>query len=122
MFAPLRSVFSMQLMTCDMSASTSKAALSSIVMASAEHRQHMMDSAIIDDRDSHQVDHMMKSCCDDDAPCKSHCHFSLSASLFLQRADYSPALLNAVTYDMISSALIVRELCPPSRPPLSPYS
>ncbi len=82
----------------------------------------MLDSATANDRVNLQVNHAAKSCCSDDGPCNSSCHFSITASLFIQRADYSPALLNSDTFDIISSVLLVRELSPPSRPPLPLYS
>jgi len=124
MFAPLRSVFAGQLV-CDMKMSMSKAA--SVVddvtvdkAVSAQHCQYMMDSAPADERVEYQV--LAKSCCDDDGACSVDCHSVVSISLFMQDADYSSALLSSVTFDNISSALLVRELIPPSRPPLSLYS
>jgi len=66
--------------------------------------------------------HAVKNCCNGDAPCSSSCHFAISASLFLQAADYSPSFINTDTFAIISSALLVRELSPPSRPPLSLHS
>lgn len=124
MFAPLRSVFAMQLMGCDMNASSAKATSSSkrVVVSSSAHCQHMPGSVASNDDVSYQLKHVAKSCCSDDGPCNSSCHFSITASLFMQHADYSPTLLNSDTLDVISSALLVRELNPPSRPPLPLYS
>ena len=125
MLAPLRSAFAGQLMVCDMKMSISKTA--SVVdevavnkAVSAKHCQDMMDHAPTDERVEYQT--MTKSCCDDGGACSVDCHSAVSVSLFMQDADYSSALLNSVTFDIISSALLVRELIPPSRPPLSLYS
>jgi len=122
MFAPLRSVLATQLMTCDIKATTAD------VVLSAEHSQFMMNDLLaadvsIDDQMDYQMDyqsgHTAKNCCGNNNACMSDCHFAMSASLFMQRAEYSPAFLNADTFDYDSSALLVRELNPPSRPPLS---
>lgn len=125
-FAPLRSVFAMQLMAGDMDVSTSNTASSSVIVnpavLSVEHCQHMMDSTQVDDRTAYQLEYVAKSCCNDNGPCKSNCHFAMSVSLFMQHAGFSFALLNVATFDAISSTLLVRELSPPSRPPLSLYS
>ena len=125
MFAPLRSVFAGQLMVCDMKMSMSETvpmtADVAVDMASSEkHCQYMMDSVPVDDRVEHKT--LAKSCCDDGGACSVDCHSAVSISLFMQDADYSTALLSSVTFDAISSALLVRELIPPSRPPLSLYS
>lgn len=122
MFAPLRSVFAMQLMGCDMDASSEGASSAKIVQSSTEHCQHMLGNVKVSDRVDHPIDHAAKSCCSDDGPCSTSCHFSVTASLFMQQAGYSPALLNSDTFDNVSCALIVRELNPPSRPPLPLYS
>jgi len=126
MLAPLRSAFAGQLMVCDMKMSMSKAALVvdeltvDKTAALAKYCQDMMNSASLDERVEYQT--MTKSCCDDGGACSVDCHSAVSISLFMQDADYSSALLNSVTFDNISSALLVRELIPPSRPPLSLYS
>ncbi len=124
MFAPLRSVFAMQFMACDLDASPSETVSSSFktVALPSGHCQHMQGKAAATDRASYQVDHAAQNCCTDDGPCNSSCHFSVTASLFMQCADYSPALLNSDTFENISSTLLVRELNPPSRPPLAIYS
>jgi len=123
MFAPLRSVFAMQLTSCDMNASSA----TDDVVLSAAHCLYMTDSASADDRidyqSNNQIDHTAKNCCSsDDGACNSECHFAVSASLFMQRADYSPVLLATVIIENVSTALLVRELNPPSRPPLSLHS
>jgi len=122
MFAPLRSVFAGQLMVCNMKTSSTNA--SSVVVdaaLSAKHCLNMMDGATVDDRVESQNNYSMKSCCDDGA-CSSDCHVAAFVSLLMQAVDYSPTLLKAATFNMISSTLLVRELIPPSRPPLSLYS
>lgn len=125
MLSPLRSAFAGQLMFCDMKMSMSKTALvvDEVTVnkaVSAKHCHDMMDNAPADERVEYQT--MTKSCCDDGGACSVDCHSAVSISLFMQDADYSSALLNSVTFDIISSALLVRELIPPSRPPLSLYS
>jgi len=86
----------------------------------------MMDSAPADDRIDYQSDHQInytaKSCCNDDGVCNSDCHFALSVSLSMQRADFSPVFLTTDIFENVSNALLVRELTPPSRPPLFLYS
>lgn len=122
MFAPLRSAFAMQFMSCNMQPPPTKAESSSMMVSpTTEHCQHMSVDAPVDDS-VYPVSHTVKSCCNGDAPCSSSCHFAISASLFLQAADYSPALINTDTFAIISNALLVRELSPPSRPPLSLHS
>jgi len=124
MFAPLRSVFAMQLMGCDMDDASAKITPSAklVISSSSAHCQHMLNSAVTNDKVNHRVDHAAKSCCSDGGPCSSSCHFSITASLFMRGADYSPVLLNSATFENVSTALIVRELNPPSRPPLPLYS
>ena len=116
-FAPLRSVFSAQLMACDMKASP----VSGDVTSSVMHGMNMLDSASVDDGE-YQNGQTVKSCCGDAAACKGDCHFAVSASLLLHAADYSPTLLATVTFDTISSAVLMREIIPPSRPPLFLHS
>jgi hypothetical protein len=127
MIAPLRSVFATQLMACDMEVTQSPVTVGAT--SSAEHcRQVMGDlpmgnvSADSISADSVHGDHQAKNCCNGNGACMSDCHFAISASLFIQNADYSPALLNTDIFDSVSSTLLVRELNPPSRPPLSLYS
>ncbi len=118
MFAPLRTVFAGQLIVCDMQSKTSP--VTADAASSAKHCQYMMDSAPADERVEYQT--LAKSCCDDGGACSIDCHSAVSISLLMHDADYSAALLSSVTLDTISSALLVRELIPPSRPPLSLYS
>ena len=130
MLAPLRSVLASQLMACgmDMSAVAEDVAIStsSSVRAAqvSEHCQHMQKMAA-DNAETEVVsdsDHLMKRCCDSNSACSADCHFSITLSLFLPRADYSPVLLGTGIFENISTTPIVRELAPPSRPPLSLYS
>ncbi|MFV2004683.1 MAG: hypothetical protein ACC650_05715 [Gammaproteobacteria bacterium] len=125
MMAPLRSVLATQLMVCDMKADSLVTAEASV---SAKHCQHgigndsMSNASVLEVQDDFQIGKQTKSCCSSNSACMSGCHFAISASLFIQPADYSPALLVIDTFDNVSSLLIVRELSPPSRPPLSLYS
>ena len=120
--APLRSVLAAQLMACDM-----KTASADVVL-SAEHCQHkaglgsLMKIPASDLQDDLLIVKHTKSCCSTNSACMSDCHFAISASLLIQTAEYSPVLLVIDTFDNVSSSLIVRELSPPSRPPLSLYS
>jgi hypothetical protein len=122
MFAPLRSVFAAQLMVCDMKSSSPEVSSAVDAALSVKHCVKMMDGSSADARNEYQNDQTAQSCCGDDGACKGDCHFAVSASLLMQGADYSPVFLGTATFDMISSALLVRELIPPSRPPLSLYS
>ncbi len=127
MIAPLRSAFAGQLMVCDMKMSSrmsSSKALSVAVDAKmpAQHCVIQAESVSTEIRIESQGTHTANNCCNDDGACKSDCHFALSASLFIQHTDYSPALLNAHIIDNISNALLIRVLNPPSRPPLFLFS
>ncbi len=126
--APLRSVLASQLMACDMEET------SAVVMAEAgdsmnhcEHLSHDMsidmpqDKQLSDDSASHKNTVQVTSCCSDDS-CKSNCHFAVSASLFIQNSEYLPMLFSTDVFETSVTTLLVRELSPPSRPPLSFYS
>lgn len=117
MLAPLRSVFSAQLMVCDMKAP----AVVSDTTSSVMYGMNMLDTTSDDDSE-YQDSQSAKNCCGGDGACKGDCHFAVSASLLIHVADYSPTLLVTDIFDTTSSALILRETIPPSRPPLPLYS
>jgi len=120
MFAPLRSAFAAQFTTCNMNAD-----MASATESASNHQQHMMNSLqeTVDQVNMTQADiTQAKNCCGDKGACKSDCHIAISTSLFMQRVDYAPLLINTDTINNISSTLLVRELSPPSRPPLALYS
>ena len=112
--APVRSVMAMQQMNCDMDSSKmpiSMAMTASDVSVSKIHASHDMSSMTQNDANQH-------SCCDQGDSCISNCDMGVSVSLFIQTSAYSPLLLNVAEAENISSAPIIRELTPPSRPPL----
>ncbi len=121
MLAPLRSAFAGQMMACDMKASLPEVSSADVAM-SAEHCQQQIDLSTVEDPVEYQGNHMVKSCCNDDGACKSDCHFAITASLFMQQTQFSPALINTDVLENITNTLLVRALTPPSRPPLSLYS
>ena len=99
--------------------------------SSSGHCRHEMQVRLSDDAltDVQIVDlvkyssgSQAKSCCDNGGACMSDCHFAMSASLFIKLAEYTSALRHTDTFDVISGALLLRELSPPSRPPLSLHS
>ncbi|MBE9567712.1 MAG: hypothetical protein IMF14_03380 [Proteobacteria bacterium] len=122
MFAPLRSVFAMQLMACDMDTSSMATVQSPAVkVLSSEHCRHMQGAEATDTVSSNG--HQVNRCCDDiSSACMADCHFSAPLSLYLQQVEYLPVLLKTETFENVANALIVRELTPPSRPPASLYS
>jgi hypothetical protein len=147
MLAPLRSVFAMQFVACDMKSMPSPAVTDSVMTAG--HSRHALADVSIGDsaskksvnsinRASHQVEQAVnqqatlqadlhvskqsKDCCGNSNTCLSDCHFAISVSMFLQTVDYSPLLLNADIFENVSITPLVRELSPPSKPPLHLYS
>ncbi len=130
-FSPLRGALAAQLMTCDMGMAVNGADVSL-----SNHQQHMTGTVQIDKlqinklqvnstsnypEDSKTVSHV-KNCCGNKGACISDCHVAIAVSLLTPTVDYSPLLINTDTFHSISSALLVRELSPPSRPPLALYS
>lgn len=75
-----------------------------------------------DDANKPYNDHQANNCCSDNADCIYDCHFTISLSMFFQGADFLPVLLNTVVFDNISNTLLLRELSPLSKPPLTLYS
>ena len=120
MLAPLRSAFAGQLMVCDMKSSSEISPVN--VEMTTEHCMHQM--AVSDERGGidHQSTNMLKSCCNDSGAYKSDCHSAITASLFMQRTQFSPVLINTDVLENTTHTLIVRALSPPSRPPLLLHS
>ncbi len=117
MLAPLRSAFSAQFMLCNMNALPVVGDAPSVM-----HGMNMLDSTSADDDNEYQSNQTAKNCCNGDGACKGDCHLAVSVSLLIHAADYSPTLLASGTFDTISSAVLMREQIPPSRPPLFLYS
>lgn len=122
MVAPMRSVMAMQQMHCDMDASSSV----SEVSVSENHASHDMSSMsplafnqqATNQQPSEKNQH---SCCSGSGSgsdsCSTNCDMGMAVSLLIQATSYAPLFLNVAEAEGVSSAPIVRELTPPSRPP-----
>ena len=142
MLAPLRSVFAMQYVACDMKSMPSSA-LADTVMTAAGHSHHALAALSLADVSTgdvtsknivnradyqakqsanQQASQLSKDCCGNSNTCLSDCHFAISVSMFLQAVDYSPLLLNTDVFENVSITPLVRELSPLSNPPLHLYS
>jgi len=86
------------------------------MVSSDKHCQNMLENEVTNNRSKHK--NFSKSCCDNGGACGSDCHIAVTISLFMSPVVYSTALLSAMTFESFSSPLLVRELMPPSRPPL----
>ena len=130
--APLRSVLASQLMACDMEKSPAVITLDAGADVTPDHCQHGSSDTAAgkvksknlqgDNPTKYQNILQAKSCCSDSDACQSNCQFALSASLFLQHVEYLPALFSEAAFEAASHAVLVRELTPPSRPPLLLHS
>ena len=118
MVAPMRSVMAMQQMHCDMDASSSV----SEVSVSENHAGHDMSSMsplafnqqATNQQPSEKNQH---PCCSGSDSCSTNCDMGMAVSLLIQTTSYAPLFLNVAEAESVSSAPIVRELTPPSRPP-----
>ncbi len=112
MFAPVRSVMASP---CDMGDSV----LTSETSLSDKHASHDMSSMSVSDSIDSQSEKNLHKCCAETSTdvCISHCDMGISVSLFIQSTTYAPLFINVAEAETISSAPIVRELTPPSRPP-----
>ena len=115
MLLPLRGAFAMQLVACNMDDTSATMSL--------EHCQHKAAlSASAGSVVKQHASTPYKGCCSNGGACMSDCHFAMSASLLVTDSGYAPVLLATAVIATISNALVVRELSPPSRPPLTLHS
>ena len=113
MFAPMRSVMAMQQMHCDMDASSSVSEVS-VSENHASHDMSSMSQLAFNQQPSEKNQH---SCCSGSDSCSTNCDMGMAVSLLIQATSYEPLFLNVAEAESVSSAPIVRELTPPSRPP-----
>jgi len=116
--APLRSVFAMQAMVCeDMSTELQQSRVTDSALPT-DHCRTMMPVAGAAPAAGLSAQ-SYNTCCHDDGACKSDCHFTMSVSLPIYQGEYTAVLFGTETLDADSTILVVRELNPPFRPPLS---
>lgn len=118
MFAPMRSVMAMQQMHCDMDASSSVSEVS-VSENHASHDMSSMSQLAFNQQPTNQQpsEKNQHSCCSGSDSCSTNCDMGMAVSLLIQATSYAPLFLNVADADNVSSAPIVRELTPPSRPP-----
>lgn len=117
MVAPMRSVMAMQQMHCDMdTSSTSKVSVSE---NHAAHDMSSMSQLAFNQQATNQQpsEKNQHSCCSGSDSCSTNCDMGMAVSLLIQATSYAPLFLNVAEAESVSSAPIVRELTPPSRPP-----
>lgn len=136
MLVPLRSVFAMQFVACDMKSMPSSALADTVMTAGHSHHaladlstgdvtsKNIVNRADYQAKQSanQQASQLSKDCCGNSNTCLSDCHFAISVSMFLQAVDYSPLLLITNVFENVSITPLVRELSPLSKPPLHLYS
>ncbi len=127
--APLRSVFAMQLMVCDMenmSMQDTAAVINSIDTDSSV--AHLSSEATAEPAaysgfsDTPQVQKDTANCCSDVNGCKSDCGMGMTVSFVVPASTFNPVYIDIAAMVSVSLDPIVRTLSPPSRPPLYLHS
>ena len=76
----------------------------------AAHMQSVIDTQSEPSTSEHQ-------CCCCDSGCVSNCDMGVSASMVISASEYSPVFVNTSNSISYTSAVLVRALAPPPRPP-----
>ena len=118
MVAPMRSVMAMQQMHCDMDASGSVSAVS-VSENHAGHDMSSMSQLAFNQQATNQPpsENKQHPCCSGSDSCSTNCDMGMAVPLLIQATSYAPLFLNVAEAEGVSSAPIIRELTPPSRPP-----
>lgn len=120
MFAPLSSPMAMQQSHCDMDADAMSISTASSTLAVESHDMHAshdMASMSLPDSNQQKSETSSHQCCYDGNACAGDCDMGMTVSLLIQTATFAPLFINVEEAENVSSAAIVRELTPPSRPP-----
>jgi len=120
MFAPVSSPMAMQQSHCDMDADTMSINTASSTLAAGSHDMHAshdMSSMTVLDSSHKTPETQQHQCCCDGNACAGDCDMGMTVSLLIQTATFAPLFINVAEAENVSSAAIVRELTPPSRPP-----
>jgi len=113
MFAPMRSVLAEQASHCNMDD------MSAMSATASTHQMQLSQPDLIPDHINQSQQSQHECCCCDAGSCAGNCDMGMTVSLLMQVSSYSPHFVNPEKLMLSATALLLRTLSPPSRPPLT---